>query len=905
MKNYRLLLPLLLLSSALWLTAAPENYVISLNDLPFTEKDAKTTEALAQQYVSYSGHATSIQVRTDLKHKAYLAYCPPPTENNQNNQNRGDYWSVTGEKFQLALTCEKGATVTGWVDFPSAHYKDHKKSAHAFSVDTSKLKPANPEEFQKIRRAHYKNLVNNRIPGTSWFIYQSQDSVPPATTNPNTATSGLDDTYRFAVGGKALAENLALDRELILATNLKEKDVSLDTLQGITVPPFDWKPLLKDIPAPQIDPLAHLIPADQHALFCGGMAPLLNLISTFEQQGVPVLQSFTATNPLKDLPAKYRRQMGLDLPDSLTLLLPVDSVALTGSDPFFPTGTDLAILFESSKSDSLFKSLSATLNAKAKAANAPSVTSAFQDIPYLGFQSRDRTFSAHLAKLGDTVILTNSAAQLTRLLAVYKKQQPSLASTEEFHFFRSRYPLSRPESAFVFISDPTIRRWGSPQLRIAASRRSRAIAALSHLTAASVDQKPLTNDFSPLLGKTKLGAKLVHSELFNTLSFLTPTNELQIKTITAAEAQGYNNWKRGYESGWAKAFDPIGIQLDIQPDSQGIDMTLLPLTIDSEYREFISWTGKANLSQRARTPHAEALTFLSIAIDKDSEPFKQLENSISGMFPDIKVNPFSWLGESISIYLDQSEYWDKLAKSDDPERYLEENLNKLPLGIRIECENPLKLAVFLTSLRGLSESSAPGLLTWQKNEHKGQNYVTIKANKAELGTDLSIFYAPTASALLISLDEKMLLAAIEREQQPLVDKQDIAASPQQFFFNANPNFLYATLFSLNGNSFDATRQSKSWSAIPILNEWKQLHPDSDPVTFYNDRFASPIACPGGKGYRWNAEALTMESVAYGHPAGAKSDPVRVDWLERFSRINSQVNFEHDGLRVRAKLDTPE
>lgn len=899
MKLNRFILSWLFLICALWAPVSAENYVVLLNDLPFDEKGEKHTKTLGRNYSSWYNLSSRIEVRTGLKHPSYLAYCVPTDSENPVNTR---YWSATGEKFQLAITCEKGATVKGWIDFPSDTYKDHRKTPLAFTLDTSKLKPATAEEFQKVRSAHYQQLAANHLPGTSWFAYQAHSESKPNTNE--LVTPEFSDTYRFAVGGQALAENLALDRELILGTNLKGDDVSINTLKGITVPPFDWKPLLKDLPAPQLDPLAHLIPDDQHALFCAGMKPLLDLISTFEQQGVPILQSASVQNPMKGLPAKYRRQMGLDLPDALALLLPVDSVAITGSDPFFPTGTDLALLFETTKPDALFQSLSATLQGKAKLANATAVKSQFKDLPYVAFESRDRSFSSHLARLGDTIVLTNSAAQLQRLLAVYQKEKPALVSMEEFRFFRSRYPQSGSESAFVFISDPTIRRWGSPQLRIAASRRTRAMAAISHLTSAAIDKQSIKTDYSPLLGKCDLSSAQVRSEKFNTLAFLTPTSEQNITTITAAEAQAYNTWKRGYEEGWSKVFDPIGIQLAIQPDSQGIDMTLLPLTIDSQYRRIIDWTGKAKLSQRARTPHAEALAFISIAIDKESEQFKQFEQGISSMFEGIKMNPFSWLGESITLYVDESDYWKQLASAEDGDQFMEDNLNKLPIGARIESENPLKLAVFLTSLRGLAESSAPGLLTWSKNEHKGQSYVTIKANKEEIGADISVHYAPMAKALLICLDEKMLHAAIEREQQPEEKVDATTADTQQLFFHANPQFLISSFYKLNNASFEDVRQSQSWNALPILNEWKRLHPDQDPVAFHQSHYATTIDCPGGNGYRWNDEAMTMESVAYGHPTGAKLEGKPLVWLNSFTRLRSALSFENDGLRVRAKLDTP-
>ena len=68
-------------------------------------------------------------------------------------------------------------------------------------------------------------------------------------------------------------------------------------------------------------------------------------------------------------------------------------------------------------------------------------------------------------------MLTNSPYQLERFAAVAGKETPPIASLDEFTFFRNRYPPGdKDESALVFLSDATIRRWCGPRWRIGASR---------------------------------------------------------------------------------------------------------------------------------------------------------------------------------------------------------------------------------------------------------------------------------------------------------------------------------------------------------------------------------------------------------------------------------------------------
>src|SRR5690606_15711136 len=108
-------------------------------------------------------------------------------------------------------------------------------------------------------------------------------------------------------------------------------------------------------------------------------------------------------------------------------------------------------------------------------------------VKYQGYQTADRRISSYVAQLNGAAVVTNSLAQLRRLIEV-DQGKPSLASLDEFKFFRHRYPLGdAEESAFVFLSDATIRRWRSLKWRIASSRST--IAASEH--AAQTDQQAI------------------------------------------------------------------------------------------------------------------------------------------------------------------------------------------------------------------------------------------------------------------------------------------------------------------------------------------------------------------------------------------------------------------------------
>ena len=232
-------------------------------------------------------------------------------------------------------------------------------------------------------------------------------------------------------------------------------------------------------------------------------------------------------------------------------------------------------------------------------------------IEYSGFLSPDRKMSAYVAALDDAVLVTNSTYQLTRLAAVRQGRTKSLADLPEYKFFRIRYPRSgSAESALVFLSDATIRRWCSPQWRIADARRTQARAVLAELQAsqlkALVKQKvepgPIHTDL-PILGggEIRLTRNGVVSSVYGTLDFMTPIAEMPLDEVTQDEAQGYQAWRDGYQRNWSWGFDPIGLRISLGKKKLAADMTIMPLILNSEYSRFLEISKGAKFAPRRAT----------------------------------------------------------------------------------------------------------------------------------------------------------------------------------------------------------------------------------------------------------------------------------------------------------------
>jgi hypothetical protein len=90
----------------------------------------------------------------------------------------------------------------------------------------------------------------------------------------------------------------------------------------------------------------------------------------------------------------------------------------------------------------------------------------------------------------------------------------------------------------------------------------------------------------------------------------------------------------------------------------------------------------------------------------------------------------------------------------------------------------------------------------------------------------------------------------------------------------------------------------------MLNQWKQLFPDRDPLDVDRVVWKRELNCPGGGSYRWNEEYKTMESSVYGHPAEPKNGPHVAQLLGNWETGSFGLTFENQGLRAQFELTGP-
>jgi hypothetical protein len=792
-------------------------------------------------------------------------------------------------------------------------------------------------KFLQDKMVFYQQLLSQNLPGGAWFRHQVRlaqialgnkptEEIGRTPTILFPRANEIDSTYDLFTGGRAISENLQIER-IMAVPQPGEETVDINKLEGITTKEIDWKPLLKDA-SPKLDPLADAVPFDQHVVFFPSFENFLKLSDESKNiQGLFFKMAEAKTDDASTN-ALYEKQLCLTVSGLSRLLGPkmVKSVALTGSDPYFFTGTDVAVVFESPEPAVLEKLILAQVTMRASARkDAKPVDGQAGGASYKGFRSPDRGLSTYIAKVQNAVVVANSPHQIERLAGVAKGETKPISSLDEYKFFRTRYVLGdKEETAFFFLSDATIRRWCGPRWRIGTSRRIQDAAVLAELQASNFDKLvsvkvetgPIYTDL-PMAekGELLLTPTGVASSKIGTFDFMTPIAELPIDRATKAEADAYNRWRDGYQRNWRWAFDPIALRLGVDKKKLSADLTVMPMILGTEYREFVAISQGVKFPSDAADPH-NALGQFVIAINKDASRVRSGTNLLNMMTPGAKLDALGWLGNYVSIYADDDPFWDELAKvqPEDIQKFMQKNVGKVPVALYADVSSGFKLTAFLVALRAFVSQSAPDMTNWETLTYKDQSYVKITPTEharsnEETIENLAVYYVASGDCLIVTLNEALLKRSIDRrlvreEAKKKGDKLPEAEHPwlgENMALAVNGK-LIQLIAAMTQYRRPSEMQIESWKNLAILNEWKRRYPNQDPVELASKFWHLDVRCPGGGKYVWNEKYQTMESTVYGHPGEPKEGPTLRPYYQFLKRGDFGINFEEQGIRAKAMLN---
>ena len=97
---------------------------------------------------------------------------------------------------------------------------------------------------------------------------------------------------------------------------------------------------------------------------------------------------------------------------------------------------------------------------------------------------------------------------------------------------------------------------------------------------------------------------------------------------------------------------------------------------------------------------------------------------------------------------------------------------------------------------------------------------------------------------------------------------------------------------LGRQQYQQQMQVQCWNNLPVLNQWKRLYPDRDPVAVHRPSLGRDALCPGGGKYVWNEKYQTMQSTVYGHPGEPKEGPLAPPVLSGFASGDFGLTLEN-------------
>ena len=808
----------------------------------------------------------------------------------------------------IVVRAESGRDVTGRLFFPKSDWQGMDFVRFRIPADQAQLQ--HRSDFLKVQQFHYEWLQRRRLPGNAWFRHRTREiaqlrGVPQETHGQPRMTFT---TGEFYTGTRAISENLALDR-LLDKPKLEPLTIDPHSLPGVTIKEFDWDKMTPDN-KPVIDPLAKFLPHDQYAVFFHDFGRFMALIDEVAKNGIPFAESVSPSIQDNRTLKRYETQLCLSLGQAQRLLGPqvVKSVAITGSDLYLRDGSEVAVLFETPLPKVLQASIVAQQNLvleSTKDCERRSGTSG--DLRWTGIVSPNDHISSWVVQADGVVLVTNSRQQIERFAGLQTGTEKSLAALGEYRHFRGRYQRDdAAETAFLMLTDATIRHWCSAAERIALTRRVHAGAMLAELTATHMDElvkgvttpRALSSNFSiPEQGRLRLTADGVVDSRYGSLKHLTPVSQLEPHLVSKGEAKSYAEWVRNFQRNFRRNFDPIGVRLSLGNESLGMDMTVMPLQVNSSY----AWLTRS-IKQNRITPDAG---------DRHAENIFNFTAPASSFFSTIRflVNDFDQelnasIGQTMSFYLDDSPIWRAFMENANDASVLIKNAGKIPAALRFDLVDP---AAFPGLVNGIVKKASDNESVFHPHQYRGVTFYRLKSEDhvlGDVGNLLSYVVLPDDDEVHFSLNEQMIHAAIDRH----LDRQKIRKSGQPVPVHGPawlgesvgiqmrwPVGIHDLLIQSRAHNLAA----RSWENLHILNEWKKKYPTEDAVALHARVWNQRLVCPGGGAYSWNAEYQTYESSVFGHPAQPKfPDDVKGDrWIDRMQRGNFGLNVEEHGLRA--------
>ncbi len=512
------------------------------------------------------------------------------------------------------------------------------------NVDTNSLL----QKWGKKRQANWRYLAKDfDAPGLRvWHWVQNGMMETYWSTDTRRRSQDTTTDMLGVMGGQAaLRETLQLEA-LQMNESSSTNRLPLSSIKGVEVKSHPFEKMLGKSQGGSY-PIANVVPRNRFFLGVSKPDSLLPILD----DGAAFLSKIGAgaTGRALHYGLKDRYLQALGLNESLlrTLLKTkvIREIALFSPDLFYVDGTEITCVVRM-RGASGMKSLLRLIGISTKAGKPPmSIKTKWGG-------------KAWWAIIDDLVVISTKETEAQSVMDLAEQNgKGSLGLSAEFRYLLTRVPLTEQTRAYVYFSDPFIRRLVGPEVKIGQLRRlhekskMQAMAYASMLytydglgESPSMDQLISSSYLPSHFNSSNLSFGNAHfspiSTTYGDLPRMKSIHASDLSKITTSEAEAYKRYKDRYSRYWRRFFDPIAMRIDEEDQELVATTYILPL-IDNSLYEGVQEVVNNNPAHALLIPQLNPMpsAMLSLNLNENiwKKGFKELFGRASRMSPEMSI----------------------------------------------------------------------------------------------------------------------------------------------------------------------------------------------------------------------------------------------------------------------------
>lgn len=763
------------------------------------------------------------------------------------------------------------------------------------------------------------------------------------------------DLYSILGGGLGLQE--ALQRQAFASDPKPQaRDIHIRELTPPTTRWTDYAALLearKAPVAPRLPALAHAVPEDQYIAAFASLASAGELFDLTQDWGTSLLRLATARARDERTAARLEEQLGLSRA-ALTELCEngtITEIAITGVDSPVAEGADFSLVLRIARAAEFDEALArAAREADARGGGLESREFRYRGQPVVARYTADRRRSSFIARIGDIALLSNSHVAIRRLIETGLGQRPRLSDAPDLQYVSTILPPAPGRSAgYFYASQAYLRRLIAPEARIAESRRRHCYNNLVMLNHAALFFR-LENDRRPESLSELIGGKYISGErltcphggayaydpgegvaacsLHNRLSFLTPTAELEVLQVSAAERDEYNRFKERSAELWRGGFQPVALRCEVGARIR-IESCIAPLPTGGIYADLRAGFPLPAVALEPASVTPDVLGSLALAPGREriGAWVRALPGVNDVLADDPTLTDLKWLGDRITLHLCDGESIVEV----DPTQL---RAVKLLIDVPVELQLQAAAAIAATSLpayasiavddtdkaqRLLDQLTSRILLrgrpwmglessfdAYRLPDYRGHAQYVLGLRLYALKVRLHV--ALIGRELIAATTAGALRAVIDAAGAPAAAAGISGAAPAHASLTLNVEHVRRLRESLRLHWQEKSRLACHANIVPLETLARLRHDDLTGLMEEAQQLSGlGYYCPEGGTYEWDAGRDELRCGTHGNrrdarqPTRENADSPFERIFGRIARVRASLRFQDDALLTEIEI----